>query len=74
MHRARSLGAYRLYFLVIIVSCCAPVMDPERCEDLGEMYSPDDREGYLSLDEAPHFSLQGYPMHWQTLGKGLGRP
>ena len=60
--------------LVIAVSCCAPVMGPDRREDLGEMYSPDDQGEYTSLDEAPHFSLQGSPMHWWTLGKELERP
>ena len=34
-------------------------MDPDRCEDLGEMYSPDDQGEYTPLDEAPCFSLQG---------------
>ena len=36
-----------------------PVMDPDRCEDLGEMYSPDNQGEYTSLDETPRFSLQG---------------
>ena len=35
------------------------VMDPDRHEDLGEMYSPDDQGEYTSLDETPRFSLQG---------------
>ena len=35
------------------------VMDPDRREDLGEMYSPDDQEEYTPLDETPQFSLQG---------------
>ena len=34
-------------------------MDPDRREDLGEMYSPDDQGEYMSLDEAPRFSVQG---------------
>ena len=34
-------------------------MDPNRHEDLGEMYSPDDQGEYTPLDEAPRFSLQG---------------
>ena len=34
-------------------------MDPDRHEDLGEMYSPDDQGEYTSLDEAPRFSVQG---------------
>ena len=36
-----------------------PVMDPDRREDSGEMYSPDDQGEYTSLDETPRFSLQG---------------
>ena len=36
-----------------------PVMDLDRREDLGEMYSPDDQGEYMSLDETPQFSLQG---------------
>ena len=27
------------------------LMDPNRCEDLGEMYSPDDQKEYTLLDE-----------------------
>ena len=34
-------------------------MDPDRREDSGEMYSPDDQGEYTSLDEAPQFSVQG---------------
>ena len=34
-------------------------MDPNRCKDSGEMYSPDDQGEYTSLDEAPQFSMQG---------------
>ena len=36
-----------------------PVIDPDRHEDLGEMYSPDDQGEYTSLDETLQFSLQG---------------
>ena len=35
-----------------------PVMDPNRHEDLGEMYSPDDQGEYMPLDKTPCFSLQ----------------
>ena len=28
-----------------------PVMDPDRCEDSGEMYSPDDQGEYTSLED-----------------------
>ena len=51
MRRANGLGACRLYLRVTIVSCCTPVMDPDRHEDLGEMYSSDDQGEYTSLDE-----------------------
>ena len=34
-------------------------MDPDRRKDSGEMYSPDDQGKYMSLDEAPQFSIQG---------------
>ena len=34
-------------------------MDPDRCEDSGEMYSPDDQGEYTPLDETLRFSLQG---------------
>ena len=34
-------------------------MDPNRHENSGEMYSPDDQGEYTSLDETPQFSLQG---------------
>ena len=64
-HQLSSLGACRLYLPVITVSCCTPVMDPDRREDSGEMYSPDDQGEYMPLDETPH---------WRMLGKGLGRP
>ena len=43
-------------------------MDPDRHEDLGEMYSPDDQGEYTSLDEAPCFSLQGLA----DIGEGMG--
>ena len=36
-----------------------PVMDPDRHEDSGEMYSPDDQGEYTSLDETLQFFLQG---------------
>ena len=73
MCRASSLGAYRLYFRVTIVSCCMPVMDPNRHEDLGEMYSPDDQGEYTSLDETPQFSLQGLSNTLMDIGEGTGK-
>ena len=72
MHQARSLGACRLYLRVAIVSCCAPMMDPDRCKDSGEMYSPDDQGEYTSLDEAPLFSLHGLSNVLAHIGKGTG--
>ena len=49
-----------------------PVMDPDRREDLGEMYSPDDQGQYTPLDEAPHFSLQGLSDAFADIGEGTG--
>ena len=48
------------------------VMDPDRCEDLGEMYSPDDQGEYRLLDEAPHFSLQGLSDALADVEEGTG--
>ena len=72
VHRVRSLGACRLYLQVIIVSCCTPVMDPNRHKDSGEMYSPDDQGEYTPLDEAPRFSLQGLSDTLADIGEGMG--
>ena len=36
-----------------------PVMDPDRHEYSGEMFSPDDQGEYTSLDETPRFLLRG---------------
>ena len=47
-------------------------MDPDRCKDSGEMYSPDDQGEYTSLDEAPRFSLQGLSDALVDVGKGTG--
>ena len=47
-------------------------MDPDRCEDLGEMYSPDDQGEYTPLDEAPRFSLQGLSDTLADNGEGTG--
>ena len=51
-----------------------PVMDPDRHEDLREMYSPDDQGEYTSLDETPRFSLQGLSNALADVEKRLGRP
>ena len=47
-------------------------MDPDRHEDSGEMYSPDDQGEYTSLDEALHFSLQGLSDALADVGEGSG--
>ena len=49
-----------------------PVMDPHRCEDSGEMYSPDDQGEYMPLDEALCFSLQGLSNTLADVGEGTG--
>ena len=71
--RASSLGACRLYFRVIIVGCCMPVMDPDRRKDSGEMYSLDDQGEYMSMDETPQFSLQGLSNTLADIGEGTGK-
>ena len=71
--RASSLGACRLYFQVTIVSCCTPVMDPDRREDSGEMHSPDDQGEYTSMNETPQFSLQGLSDTLVDIGEEMGR-
>ena len=50
-----------------------PVMDPNRREDSGEMYSPDDQGEYTSLDETPQFSLQGLSDTLMDTGEETGR-
>ena len=47
-------------------------MDPDRCEDSGEMYSPDDQGEYMSLDKAPRFSMQGLSDVLVDVGEGTG--
>ena len=49
------------------------VMDPDRCEDSGEMYSPDDQGEYTPLDETPQFSLQGLSDALAGIGEGTGK-
>ena len=49
-----------------------PVMDSDRREDLGEMYSPDNQGEYTPLDEASHFSLQGLSDALADVGEGTG--
>ena len=50
-----------------------PVMDPNRHEDSGEMYSPDDQGEYTSLDETPRFSLQELSNTLMDIGEGTGK-
>ena len=45
-------------------------MDSNRCEDSGEMYSPDDQGEYTSLDEAQRFSMQGLSDALADVGEG----
>ena len=49
-----------------------PVMDPNRLEDSGEMYSPDNQGEYTPLDKAPHFSFQGLSDALADVGEGTG--
>ena len=49
-----------------------PVMDPDRCQNSGEMYSPDDQGEYTPLEEAPCFSLQGLSNALTDIGDGMG--
>ena len=50
-----------------------PMMDPDRHEDLGEMYSPDDQGEYTSLDETPQFLLQGLSDALANVGEETGK-
>ena len=70
--QVRSLGICRLYLQITIVSCCVPVMDLDRHEDSGEMYSPDDQGEYMSLVKAPQFSLQGLSDALVDVREGTG--
>ena len=47
-------------------------MDPNRREDLGEMYSPDNQGEYTPLDGAPCFSLQGLSNALADVREGTG--
>ena len=46
-------------------------MDSDRCEDSGEMYSPDDQGEYMSLDGTPQFSMQGLSDALADVGEGM---
>ena len=45
-------------------------MDSDRCEDSGEMYSPDEHGEYTSMDEAPQFSMQELSDALADVGEG----
>ena len=47
-------------------------MDPDRCNNSGEMYSPDDQGEYTSFDEAPQFSVQGLSNAIVDVEEGTG--
>ena len=49
------------------------MMDPDRHEDSGEMYSPDDQGEYTSLDETPQLSLQGLSDALADIGEETGK-
>ena len=46
-------------------------MDSDRCEDSGEIYSPDDQGEYTSLDGTPRFSVQGLSNALADVGEGI---
>ena len=46
-------------------------MDSNRCQDSGEMYSPDDQGEYASLDGSPRFSVQGLSNVLADVGEGM---
>ena len=48
-------------------------MDPDRHEDSGEMYSPDDQGECTSLDETLRFSLQGLSDALADVGEDTGK-
>ena len=48
-------------------------MDPDRCEDSGEMYFPNDQGEYTSLDETLRFSLQGLSHTLADIGEETGK-
>ena len=50
-----------------------PVIDPERREDSGEMYSSDDQGEYTSLGETPRLSLQGLSDTLADVGEEIGK-
>ena len=49
-------------------------MDSDRCEDSGEMYSPDEQGEYMPLNGAPRFSMQGLSDALADVGEGITEP
>ena len=49
-------------------------MDSNRCEDSGEMYSPDEQGEYTPLNGTPRFSMQGLSDALADVGEGITEP
>ena len=49
-------------------------MDSDRCEDSGEMYSPDEQGEYMPLDGALRFSMQGLSDALADVREGTNEP
>ena len=49
-------------------------MDSDRCEDSGEMYSPDEQGEYMLLDGTLGFSMQGLSDTLADVGEGITEP
>ena len=49
-------------------------MDSDRCEDSGEMHSPDEQGEYMPLDDALRFSMQGLSHALADVGEGITEP
>ena len=49
-------------------------MDSNRCEDSGEMFSPDEQGEYVPLDGTPRFSMQGLSDTLADVKEGITDP
>ena len=49
-------------------------MDSDRCEDSGEMYSPNEQGEYTPLDGALKFSMQGLSDALADVREGINEP
>ena len=49
-------------------------MESDRCEDSGEMYSPDEQDESVLLNGAPRFSVQGLSDALADVGEGITEP